>query len=94
MVALSRGNQLTISNFTITPTHDVHHVAGEFGGHLSIINVPSPSFCGFVILIWDGTGVNIHADGNIAFSGNQPTTGRAILFVYDPTDSKWYAHNW
>jgi len=90
MVALSLGPELVVTDYTITPTHDVHHVTGD-ATHLSYINVPSPEFCGFVVLIIDSN-VVIYGDGNIIFSGGSLTSDRATMFVYDPDEAKWYVN--
>jgi len=91
MVALSKGSQLTIVSNTITPTHDVHHVTGDYGDHISTINVPSPDFCGFLVLIGDDNGNVLWGDGNINISGSVSLGHHATVLVYDPDTDKWYA---
>lgn len=82
MQALSLGNAIASAS-SITPTHDVHHVTGNTT--INTINPPSPSFCGKVVLIIDGTAVFSNA-GNIATNVGT-VTGHAYVFVYDPNTS-------
>ena len=91
MVALSKGPTLTVSSNAITPTHDIHHVEGEFGGHISTINVPNPDFSGQIVLINETTGLAIWGDGNIdATGGVNFTPKHATIFTYDKDAGKWY----
>jgi len=86
MVSLSLGSPLTVIDNTITPTHDVHRVSGEYPAVIKTINIPNPSFCGMLILIVDGW-LAFEAGGNVIPSSahdQQPT-----ILIYDTVIEKW-----
>jgi len=64
LVSLSLGSPLTVIDNTITPTHDVHRVSGEYQLLLKLLIFPNPSFCGMLILIVDGW-LAFEAGGNV-----------------------------
>jgi hypothetical protein len=87
MVALSLGENLSISSNTITPTHDVHHIVTS--GEIHTITPPSPDFCGVIYLIAD-TSVSWTNAGNInggASFGSYPS-----ICIYDNNLGKWFIH--
>jgi len=87
MVALSKGNDITVAS-SITPTHDVHRLTST--GTINTINTPSPSFCGFVILIFDNAGISFGTSGNIEQVNLSYDNKVSYMFVYDPSSSKWH----
>ena len=91
MLALGKGDNLTVSSGIITPTHDVHVVNGG-GGDIDTINVPSPSFCGLLVLICVSGSVGWSASGNIA-RANAINVGASAILVYNPAASKWFPVN-
>lgn len=92
MIALSKGSQLTVSNETITPTHDLHHITGtpDGGGYVTIntIDLPNPNFCGVIYLVGD-VNLAFHNSGNID-SYVSISSKKVVALYYDPSTSKWY----